>query len=296
MAIYESGIAAIVRMVIVLLVTIPVLILFGLSLRKPGYSQDNTRRWVNFTKPALGFWGLSQALQIISVIIILAAGLGSTYEYDHDAAVTVLVYLAALFEYWAHACIFLAQFYLAHALTQLRGEDYLRASAYRKGRIVALITASLIAILAFVFFCLALSVSFDSSYRSSSGRRLRRLVAQSLDVACLGLLVLSAIGAVVYSAKSRKKALGSSVHKAANILVTISSLWLVRVVWLILSWFFGGRGYYYGFIIIVILDIFAGIILTFSILTMLYLLATRPVYGMSRAEDRRKLSQGQQSV
>lgn len=104
--------------------------------------------------------------------------------------------------------IFLAVFYMAHALTQLRTEGDEVSSAYRKGRGFALGGSILVVLLSFVAFCLYLDDRFGRYYKEYE-----YMVASCLMLASYSILIIMAIGSVVYAAKSRKKAFGSGLEQ-----------------------------------------------------------------------------------
>ncbi|GKT76412.1 hypothetical protein ColTof4_08835 [Colletotrichum tofieldiae] len=276
---------SIVRIVLVLLVTIPALAIFSLLFRKPGYRHDNTRRWVDYTKIASGIWGLSrisaQTLQILQQIIFVAYyddTRGWFEAYPARDASFALGFIGSMLEVWAAIAIFLALFYLAHALTQLRTEGQEDSSAYRKGRKVALGVSGFLFALNLVTLCLALASNFPASWDDHT--RAMYLVASCFTIASAGIVIICAIGSVVYSAKSRKKALGSPVQKAATILVVCSSLYLVRAAWYIVIFFYG------IYEIFAIIDVFVGCWIPFVILVLLYFLATKEVYSLSKTHYR----------
>ncbi|KAF6809546.1 hypothetical protein CSOJ01_06837 [Colletotrichum sojae] len=273
------AILVIVWIVLIFLAVLPTLYLFVRIIRKPGYRLDDTRRWVDYTKGGLGLWLAAQVIQIVLFIVIVADG-ASTFDVNFDSVgrrvVDSLVVVARTFSTWAEVCVCLAFFYLSHALTRLRNplgqED---SSKYRKGRVWAWIGAALVAGLTLLSFALWLSTSVTGHSRS---RSTRRLVASCFDLTCFAILIVFAIANIVYSAKSRKKALGSPVHKAANILVTCTSLWFVRMVWSIASTFLGGFH-----VVVTFLDIFVSVWLGLAILYMLCRLASKESYALSRA-------------
>ncbi|GJC89835.1 hypothetical protein ColLi_12673 [Colletotrichum liriopes] len=291
---------SIVRIVLVLLVTIPALAIFGLLFRKPGYRHDNTRRWVDYTKIASGIWGFAQTLQILQQIIFVAYyddTRGWFEAYPARDASFALGFIGSMLEVWAAIAIFLALFYLAHALTQLRTEGQEDSSAYRKGRKVALGVSGFLFALNLVTLCLALASNFPASWDDHT--RAMNLVASCFSIASAGIVIICAIGSVVYSAKSRKKALGSPVQKvrlvltgggslrtnrvfsqAATILVVCSSLYLVRAAWYIVIFFYG------IFEIFAIIDVFVGCWIPFVILVLLYFLATKEDYSLSKTHYR----------
>ncbi|KAF6823781.1 hypothetical protein CMUS01_10551 [Colletotrichum musicola] len=216
-----SAILVIVWIVLIFLAVLPTLYLFVRILRKPGYRLDDTRRWVDYTKAGLGLWLAAQVIQIVLFIVIVAGG-ANTFDVNFDSVgrrvVESLVVVARTFSTWAEVCVCLAFFYLSHALTRLRNSGQEDSSKYRKGRVWAWIGAALVAGLTLLSFALWLSVSVTGGSRSRDEREFRsnrRLVASCFDLACFAILIIFAIANIVYSAKSRKKALGSPVHKAS---------------------------------------------------------------------------------
>lgn len=211
---------------------------------------------------------------------------------------------------WVHVFVFLALFYMAHALTLLRTGSEPDSSAFRKGRGFALGSSIFVAVLSFTSFCLYMSTAFVRRSDDRDGWSMRRLIAGIFQIVCQSFLICMAIGSVVYSAKSRKKALGTAVEKvcweslessttisgvdktrfqAGTVLVWCSSLFLVRQVWEMLSFFFGGRvvSFWYPTFFV---DLFAGSYLTFVILVLLFVAATKASYSMSKMRYRAKRS------
>ncbi|OHW89601.1 hypothetical protein CSPAE12_11825 [Colletotrichum incanum] len=272
---------SIVRIVLVLLVTIPALAIFGLLFRKPGYKHDNTRRWVDYTKIASGLGGLAQTLQTLQQIIFVAYfdDVRGWFEaYPARDASFALGYIGSMLEAWATIAIFLALFYLAHALTQLRTEGQEDSSTYRKGRKVALGVSGFLFVLNLVTLCLALATNFPADWNDHTWTM--QLVANCFSIVSAGTMIICAIGSVVYSAKSRKKALGSPVQKAAAILVVCSSLYLVRTAWYIVVFLYGFFG------VFGIIDVVLGCWIPFAILVLLYFLATKEDYSLSKTHYR----------
>ncbi|GKT44670.1 uncharacterized protein ColSpa_04851 [Colletotrichum spaethianum] len=280
----------IVRIVLILLVTIPALVIFGLLFRRPGYSHDNTRRWVDYTKIASGFWGSAQILRLLQQIIFTAYydDIHGWLVFQARDASFAFGYISSMFEIWAVIAIFLALFYLAHALTQLRTEGQDDSSAYRKGRIVVLGVSGFLAVLNTVTWCLWLANSLSPSWDDNA--RIMYLVASCFTIVIAGLLVFCGIGSIVYSAKSRMKARGSPVQKAAQILVVCSSLYLVRAAWFMVIFFFGLYDFF-G-----IIDVFLGCWISFVILALLYVLTIKEEYSLSKAHYRSKTVVNSQSA
>lgn len=153
------------------------------------------------------------------VIVAIAAGVRNIDLYFDSVARRViqsLAFVSHAFGVLAHVCITLAFFYLSHALTQLRNPGQEDSSKYRKGRVWALGAAGLVAGLTVVAFALWLSVTATNNYYYDDGYRMRSLVAQCFNMACLGILTIFAVANVVYSAKARKKALGSPLQKVRS--------------------------------------------------------------------------------
>ncbi|CCF33192.1 hypothetical protein CH063_05428 [Colletotrichum higginsianum] len=280
-------ILSIVRIVLVLLVAVPALVFFGRLLRQPGYRHDNTRRWVDLTKIATGLWGLAQLLKVLELIIYVAT---SFDQYYARQAYYVFYHTSSLLDVWAVIVIFLALFYLAHALTQLRTESQEESGAYRKGRRVVFCVAGLLLPLNLARWCLHLVDDLAGADRSVRNRT-AGLIANCFSVAIAGILFLCATGSVVYSAKSRKKSFGSPLRKAGTLLVACSSLYLVREAWQFVAFFFFGL-----FGVFNLIDVFLGCWMTFAILTMLYLLGAQPHYSLSKVHYRSSATTDGQAI
>ncbi|KAJ0159930.1 hypothetical protein CTA2_8873 [Colletotrichum tanaceti] len=283
-------ILVIVRLVLVLLVAAPALYFFARLLRQPGYRHDNTRRWVDLCKIATGLWGVAQLLKVLDLIIYVAT---SPWNYGARQAYYVFYHTSSLLDVWAAIVIFLALFYLAHALTQLQTEsqEEEESGAYRKGRRVVFGVAGLLLPLNLARWCLHL-VDDLAGADLTPRHQMAGLVAGCFDVAVAGILFLCAVGSVVYSAKSRKKSLGSPLKKAGTILVTCSSLYLVREAWRFVLFFF-----FFGFFgLFSIIDVLLGCWMTFAILTMLYLLGIKSHYSLSKVHYRSGAAEDGQAI
>ncbi|KAF4909290.1 hypothetical protein CGCVW01_v012029 [Colletotrichum viniferum] len=275
----------IVRIVVVVLALIPMVVLFAKLVRKPGYRHDTTRRWVDYTKVGFSLWTISHLLSIAVWSCLASAAYDRFFGLRHSVgvAVNVLVYMQFFVEVVLNLSIFLAVFYMAHALTQLRTEDDEVSSAYRKGRGFALGGSILVVLLSFVAFCLYLDDRFGRYYKEYE-----YLVASCLMLASYSILIIMAIGSVVYAAKSRKKAFGSGLEQAAKIVVTVASLFLVRECWGLVSIFFGGESYWGYYIVLYVLDIVLTTYLPLVILVLLYSVATKESYAMSKMQYQSK--------
>ncbi|KAK2765714.1 hypothetical protein CKAH01_15655 [Colletotrichum kahawae] len=283
----------IVRIVVVALALIPMVVLFAKLVRKPGYRHDTTRRWVDYTKVGFGLWILSHLLSIAVWACLASAAYDRFYglRYGVGVAVNVLAYIQYLVEVVLNLSIFLAVFYMAHALTQLRTEGEEVSSAFRKGRGFALGGSILVVLLSFVAFCLYLDDRFGRYYKAYE-----YLVASCFMLACYAILIIMAIGSVVYAAKSRKKALGSGLDQAAKIVVTVASLFLVRECWGLVNMFFGGGYYWSYYIVLYVLDIVLTTYLPLVILVLLYSVATKKSYAMSKMQYQSKATDTDKGV
>ncbi|KAJ3960517.1 hypothetical protein N0V92_002841 [Colletotrichum tropicale] len=275
----------IVRIVVDVIALIPMVVLFAKLVRKPGYRHDTTRRWVDYTKAGFGLWMLSHFLYIAVWSCLASAAYDRFFSLRHSVgvAVNVLTYIQYFVGVLLNLSIFLAVFYMAHALTQLRTEGDEVSSAHRKGRGFALGGSILVVLLSFVAFCLYLDDRFGRYYKEYE-----YLVASCLMLASYSILIIMAIGSVVYAAKSRKKAFGSGLEQAAKILVVSASLYLVSECWGLVHIIFGG-GYYWGYyIVLYVLDIVLTTYLPLVILTLLYSVATKESYAMSKMQYQSK--------
>ncbi|KAK1449300.1 hypothetical protein CMEL01_08615 [Colletotrichum melonis] len=265
-------------------------VFFILLLRKTSKSyRDPTRRWVAITKAALGLWLFSELFYVILNIISLAHG--STYSYDSTLA-KFISYTSSILSWFfdvSQALTFLALFYLARAFTLLRVDE--TSKRFRIGKSFSFGAVILIPVLSFTAMCLWLSTRegyYSWNYDSSDYERvmMRRLVAQIFDLICGIFNLLCAIGAVTYIALVRKNALKGPLHKASNLALAISIIWLVRAVWSLFAQLSSQYGYYYynydTYTWFSIVSLVVGILGSFAVFIMLYLLATQDKYGLNR--------------
>ncbi|KAJ0308695.1 hypothetical protein COL516b_003240 [Colletotrichum fioriniae] len=262
---------------------------FVLLLRKTSKSyRDPTRRWVAITKVALGLWLFSELFYAILNIISLAYG--STFEFYSSLAkfISYTSYILSWFFDVSQALTFLALFYLARAITLLRVDE--TSKRYRIGKIVSLGAVVLISVLSFVAMCLWISTRegyYSWGFDSDNYERvmMRRQVAQIFDLICGIVNLLCAIGAVTYIALVRKNALEGPLHKASNLALAISILWLVRAVWSLFAQLSSRYGYYYynydTYTWFNVVSLVVGILGSFAVFIMLYFLATQDKYGLN---------------
>ncbi|GKT51179.1 uncharacterized protein ColSpa_11360 [Colletotrichum spaethianum] len=139
--------------------------------------------------------------------------------------------------------------------------------------------------------CLSISI-FAAWYSSSNlydGINSRSIAASSIDLALYATHLICAIGTMVYTAKARKKVLGTPLQKPSSLMLTCAILWLLRNVWALLysilvnfliSFYYDGM-YDWGYIV----DIFLYNWMAFVILVLLYVLATMEKYAMSQLQE-----------
>ncbi|KAK1977687.1 hypothetical protein LZ30DRAFT_251673 [Colletotrichum cereale] len=269
------------RAVLVLVTAVSGLVIFSLLIRKPGHMHDHTRRWVDYTKIGLGLWVSAQIVNPLwQIILFTCFDIVHGWQNNSTArsAFFVISYIGGVIDLWSTIALFLALFYLAHALTQLRTEGQEDSSAYQKGRKVVLGVSGFLCGISIVMWCLFLATSLSEHWDENTGRMY--LVASWINTIIVVTLVLCSIGSVVYSAKSRKKALGSPVQKAATILVVCSSLYLLCTAWSVFNLFFRLPAF------LVIVDVFTNCWPSFAIFTLLYLLATKEEYLLSKTHYR----------
>ncbi|KAK1446642.1 hypothetical protein CCUS01_12275 [Colletotrichum cuscutae] len=298
-----QNIVGIVFTVVSALVVVAGSVFFILLLRKTSKSyHDPTRRWVAITKAALGLWLFSELFYVILNIISLAHG--STYSYDSTLA-KFISYTSSILSWFfdvSQALTFLALFYLARAFTLLRVDE--TSKRFRIGKSFSFGAVILIPVLSFTAMCLWLSTRegyYSWSYNSSDYERvmMRRLVAQIFDLICGIFNLLCAIGAITYIALVRKNALKGPLHKvsfasfatvsqyrASNIALAISIVWFIRAVWSLFAQLSSQYGYYYynydTYTWFSIVSLVVGILGSFAVFIMLYLLATQDKYGLNR--------------
>ncbi|OHF00924.1 hypothetical protein CORC01_03752 [Colletotrichum orchidophilum] len=259
---------------------------FILLLRKaPRGYHDPIHRWVDITKVALGLWLLPELLSVIINIVSL-----SHYYFEYFSPLYKFIIYTTSIVSWilavSQALTFLSLFYLARAFAVLRTDE--ASKRYRIGKMVSLAAVVLISLLSFTAMCLWLSINRGSSWALTSDEyermTLRSLVAQIFDLVCACIHLACAIGAVTYVALVRKKALKGRLHKAANLALAITIVWLIRAVWMLFAQISSRYGYYYytydTYTWFNIPSLILGILGTLAVFIMLYLLATKDEYGL----------------
>ncbi|TDZ39078.1 hypothetical protein C8035_v005655 [Colletotrichum spinosum] len=288
-----------VQTVVIGLTAITTLVLFALLLRAPAVGHDYTRRWVTFTKAALGTWGISRILYTISSIIFLAQNHNNDLYYyapGYFRAYNFLYLICMTIETIGHLFIYLALFFLAHALTQLRTGTNEESRAYLRGRAFSFSAVSLVAVLAVVTMGLYMSSFVDMmrgySYYSSSQAdvyMIKYTIAMALKVAIPGILIICGLGVMIYAIKSRSKARGTPVFKAGTLLLVGSIMFILRNAWdLTMS--------IIQFDIFGILDIVLNHWATLVVLVLLYVLATQDKFNLSEAQYRANVGTKEETV
>ncbi|KAF6812199.1 hypothetical protein CPLU01_14950 [Colletotrichum plurivorum] len=284
---YES--LEITRLVVTGLITVASAVLFRLIFSKPGGKHDFTRRWVGFTKAAIGLWTGARVFDfIVSIIYIATRGPQWGRPVSWDAA--AFVGLAGSFlDSLAQVAIFLALFYLAHALTQLRTDTDEESDAYRKGKKVTFAAAVLGTLLAAASCIMYLAVyimqiqSRYGDYDSWYGRWMNiynlSTVGSIIALTETCWFAACAIGIVVYAVKARKKAMGTPVQQAGSYLVAASGMWLTRQLW----WIIYAFTVVYDYLrVTAIIDLFTNLCMILAVLVMLFMLASQERFGLAR--------------
>ncbi|KAL0933284.1 uncharacterized protein CTRU02_212247 [Colletotrichum truncatum] len=296
----------VVQIVLTGLILIPATWFFARLLRKPGAKHDHTRRWVDFTKVSFGFWNAdfvpfdsrSYVVGIIAYILNVIANVRRQWGYPREyEAMSYMYPFSTLFYVMAQVALFLALFNLCHALTQLRtGAVTDESKAHRGGRKAALGVSVLITLLGVVIFGLYMAYNvmlnsrrFDGRFTYEDFMKINKMMqaAAYINMANTGILVIAAFCIIVYASKARKEAKDSPVSKAASILRICSIFWLTTRLWALVEvivWYFGAFGdatMYTG-----IFDFVLSVLPTFLILAMLYNLASKEAYGLSRIHYR----------
>ncbi|WYZ35877.1 hypothetical protein EsH8_X_000524 [Colletotrichum jinshuiense] len=289
----------VVQAVLTALVLVPGIALLVLLLRKFGISKEPTRRWVNFTVAAFGFWCLCNLLFVIVGIMTVVPGPYTRYSLMQSYAMSVMNLIGGLLHHAGQASLFLALFYLARTLTLLRTDE--TSKRYRIGRLFALGTAGFIVVLALTAFCLniagyALHIDqYRYGYPSSQWARVEVmwLVAAIFGIVTTAFHAFCSIGAIVYVAKARNKVKNGPLHKASDLLLVCAILWLIRAAWMVVYIITSMTGvlyspWYYVFDWATLVDFFLNTAIMFVVLVLLYVLATKSTYGLLKQQDQGK--------
>ncbi|KAK1637628.1 hypothetical protein BDP81DRAFT_425608 [Colletotrichum phormii] len=293
---YVTG--SIIRSVLSGLVILPALGFSVLVLRKPGAKHDHTRRWVDFTKVALGLWSISSLLSLV-YWIILAVSYSRRQNggyFPYPAGIDYLIYVGGLIGYLGNVALLLAFFSLAHALTQLRsGAESDDSKAYHVGKKVVLGLSALITLVAVaIFACIvAAAVLLEilpgrDRYVPGDWDNAMRLgfAAEYMGVINIGFLLVAALGLAGYAFVSFKASRGSPTQTAATLLLIAVSLWLITRLWNFISCIMAVTGYYwvYGpsYIAAAVIDAILSVWPSFAALMILYVLASNNAYSLSR--------------
>ncbi|KAK1714516.1 uncharacterized protein BDZ83DRAFT_73248 [Colletotrichum acutatum] len=291
---YITG--SVLRSVLSGLVVLPALGFSVLVLRKPGARHDHTRRWVDFTKIALGLWSISELLSLIYWIVITVYYARRKNGYFSFPNELVNVYfVGGLIGYFGHVALLLAFFSLAHALTQLRsGAESDDSKAYRIGRKVVLGLSALVTLVAVAIF--ACQVAETILFEMLPGRdryipgdwdnaiRLG-LAAQYMGVINLGFLLVAALGFIGYAVVSFKAARSSPTQTAATLLLIAASLWLITRLYSFISYIMAMTNHFWGYgstyIGAAVVDMILYVWPSFAALIILYVLASDNTYSLS---------------
>ncbi|KXH47842.1 hypothetical protein CNYM01_01360 [Colletotrichum nymphaeae SA-01] len=290
-------IGSVLRTVLSGLVVLPALAFSVLVLRKPGAKHDHTRRWVDFTKIALGLWSLSELLSFIYwIVITVSYAWQKNGRFYFPNELVYIYFISGLVGYLGHVALLLAFFSLAHALTQLRSgaesDDYI---AYRIGRKVVLGLSALVTLVAVAILAceVAETVLFDilprrDRYVPGDWDNAIRLgfAAQYMGVINIGFLSVAALGLVGYAVVSFKTARGSPTQKASTLLLIAVSLWLITRLYSFITSIMAATDHSWGwgptYIGAAVVDVILSVWPSFAALMILYVLASDNTYSLSR--------------
>ncbi|KAF4914247.1 hypothetical protein CGCVW01_v010646 [Colletotrichum viniferum] len=295
----------IVRSVLSGLVILPALGVSAVALRKLGAKHDPTRRWVDFTKAALGLWSISQLL-ILVCWIIYAVEYSQRQDgrgyFGPDYTTPYIHIVGSLLSTLGQVALLLAFFFLAHALAQLRGSTTTDDSrTFSVGRKVVFGGSALIALVEVAVFCcyIASQIMFkvlpgrDRYVRGDWDNAIRLSLAymyMSASVNCMFLI--AAVGMTIYAFQAQRNARGSPVQKAATISLTAVSLWLVARIWGFITTVMSLAMVWWGSAYVGIIDTILAIWTTFAALMLLYTLASNNAYGLSRLHYQEEEDEG----
>ncbi|KAK1453462.1 hypothetical protein CMEL01_05121 [Colletotrichum melonis] len=292
---YITG--SVLRTVLSGLVVLPALGFSVLVLRKPGAKHDHTRRWVDFTKIALGLWSLSELLSFIYwIVITVSYAWRKNGHFSFPNELVYVYFVGGLVGYLGHVALLLAFFSLAHALTQLRNgaesDDY---KAYHIGRKVVLGLSALVTLVAVAAFAceVAETVLFDilprrDRYVPGDWDNAIRLgfAAQYMGVINIGFLFVAALGLLGYAVVSFKTARGSPTQKASTLLLIAVSLWLITRLYSFITSIMVVTNHFWGwgptYIGAAVVDVILSVWPSFAALMILYVLASDNTYSLSR--------------
>ncbi|KAK1997539.1 hypothetical protein LX36DRAFT_657404 [Colletotrichum falcatum] len=292
-----SLIAYTVKIALVALVTLPALVLAVLfTLRTPGTGGEPSREWAKYAKVAFGLYTMHNVLRMTN------DGL-DTENFDRPYMSYDPMYLALMalysvdipFEHVGAAAVFYSLFHLCRAFEILRpGETPTGPRRRHKWALAAFVWVCLASVTA---MCLSISdwaaevnISYDDYDPEEDVQPMNRgLAGTIIQLALYATHILCAIFVLVDIAKTRKKVLGSPLHKASDVMLTCGILWLVHVVWLVLSLALPLGVSYHGddwpSILVLMLDLLLDSYQAFVILVLLYVLATTDKYAVSQPRE-----------
>nr|XP_036584030.1 uncharacterized protein CTRU02_06161 [Colletotrichum truncatum]KAF6793289.1 hypothetical protein CTRU02_06161 [Colletotrichum truncatum] len=228
---------------------------------------------------------------VISIVMVARQRQGSVRRPREYDAVPYLHAVASLFYVFSEIGIFLALFHLGHALTQLRtGAVADESKAYRNGRKAVFGVSVLIALLGLAVFAVMMVFNVMNSglgHRSTYSDWDKVLkwnqVGSYIYLAKAIIWAIASFGIVCCVFKARKEAKNSPVHKAGSLLGFAAFIWLTSFTWALVDTIvrnFASYGMSMPYI-----DIFDVLIYTwavFIVLALLYTLAAKDAYGLSR--------------
>ncbi|KXH68411.1 hypothetical protein CSAL01_00284 [Colletotrichum salicis] len=307
---YVTG--SIIRSVLSGLVILPALGFSILVLRKPGAKHDHTRRWVDFTKVALGLWSIltppppfRSSLLSLVYWIILAVSYARRQNggyFPYPAGIDYLIYVSGLIGYLGNVALLLAFFSLAHVLTQLRsGAESDDSKAYRVGKKIVLGLSALITLVAVAIFgCIVAAAvllevlpgrdryvpgDWDNAIRLG-------LAAEYMGAINIGFLLVAALGLAGYAFVSFKAARGSPTQTVNSLSLTLetgpspSKYVADPSLWNFTSCVMAVTGYYWAYgpsyIAAAIIDAILIVWPSFVALMVLYVLASNNAFSLSR--------------
>ncbi|KAK2049454.1 hypothetical protein LZ31DRAFT_590815 [Colletotrichum somersetense] len=286
-----------VSLVLVGLVTISALalsVLFHFFTIRLVSGDVNSFRFVKYAKLGFRLFFLGNLIVVIHGAMT-ARTLNEPYDIYSSRYLTIRAQesISIPIQHFGAAAIFLSLFYLARILTLSQPDETSkgRGKKWAHGAAIWVLLASLTAmILTISVWAAKASDPYDDSSDSDMSYYIRGIVSFSLEAALYATHIICAIFVLVYIVKTRKKVLGTPLRKVSDLMLTAGILWLVRVVWLVLSIVLSslvvspyagdGLGYFKLF-----LDVFLDPYLTFVVLVLLFVLATSEKYALAQPEQ-----------
>ncbi|KAK2057072.1 hypothetical protein LY76DRAFT_118235 [Colletotrichum caudatum] len=206
------------------------------------------------------------------------------------------------------AAVFLSLFYLARTLALSRPGETSKGRMQKWAHAAAIwvVLASLAAMsLSFSVWAARVasgpydgSSDYDQDYGLSDF--IRTVVGFGFEAALYATDIICAICVLVYIVKTRKKVLGTPLRKASDLMLTAGILWLVRVVWLVVSIILSSEvvstfsGDWLGYLEL-FLDVILDCYLWLVVLVLLFVLATSEKYALAQPEEPQEQEQEQRT-